>query len=71
MRQLKQERLLYLGGSRSCFKIMPILGVPKIDMPSMVIFQRSSCSCRVSNKSFGKSANKMRVGYARVSTTGN
>lgn len=27
MRQLKQERLLYLGGSRSCFKIMPILGV--------------------------------------------
>jgi len=31
MRQLKQERLLYLGGSRSCFKIMPILGVPKVD----------------------------------------
>ena len=50
MRQLKQERLLYLGGSRSCFKIMPILGVPKIDTSERLILLPYSCGLYVSDK---------------------
>lgn len=49
MRQLKQERLLYLGGSRSCFKIMPILGVTQIDMHHPLILSNSSRRVGVSN----------------------